>query len=411
MSSKASSALVGEPPATQDDFYIIQGMLRQYGLNNVNASLGYQFSIKRPENPPNETKVPEILAGMIIVILAIVVPTIARVVIRLKGTGSKFGADDWAIIAASSLAVCYPCICIAMLYQTGAGKHTYESTYEEYNLYMYYLAICRIIFYVAVGLIKISITIFVRRLADRASRKWKLFADIFLGTVVIYILLAIFWFVFSCNPIASAWDKKLAGSLDKPAVCVDAGLQNKFLSSMHVAQGIILLLAPIIILFHVKINKGKKARLFFIWLVGGTTVIGGLLQQTVVTITNDSCWQYTSVLRWTVLDLTFGTLTASLPVLDAAIMGTWSTIKTKLGTSGSHSRSRTAGWTDLERNTHNTHTTTARRAALANSESIENIIVKDKGGDVELSILRTDEVQLTYDKNTASRQDVNRISM
>ncbi|KAF4951499.1 hypothetical protein FSARC_12893 [Fusarium sarcochroum] len=382
MFSKASSALVGEPPANLDDFHIIQGMLRQYGLNNVNASLGYQFSIKRPENPPDDTKVPEILAGMIIVILAIVVPTIARIFIRLKGT-SQFGADDWAIIAAA----------------TGAGRHTYESTYEEYNLYMYYLSICRIIFYVAVGLIKISITIFVRRLADRASRKWKLFADIFLG------------FIFSCNPIQSAWDKKFAGSLDKPAVCVDAGLQNKFLSSMHVAQGIVLLLAPIIILFHVKINKGKKARLFFIWLVGGTTVIGGLLQQTVVTITNDSCWQYTSVLRWTVLDLTFGTLTASLPVLDAAIMGTWTTIKTKLGTSGSHSRSRTAGWTDLEGNTHNTHTTTARRAALANSESIENIIVKDKGGDVELNILRTDEVQLTYDKNTASRQDVNRISM
>jgi hypothetical protein len=79
-----------------------------------------------------------------------------------------------------------------MLAQTGAGRHTYESTYEEYNLYFYYLSVCRIIFYVSVGLIKISITLFIRRLADRASKKWRLFADIFLGTVVIYILLAIF---------------------------------------------------------------------------------------------------------------------------------------------------------------------------------------------------------------------------
>jgi uncharacterized membrane protein YhaH (DUF805 family) len=79
-----------------------------------------------------------------------------------------------------------------MLAQTGAGRHTYESTYEEYNLYMYYLTVCKIIFYVAVGLIKVSITLFVRRLADRASKAWKLFADIFLVTVVAYILLAIF---------------------------------------------------------------------------------------------------------------------------------------------------------------------------------------------------------------------------
>lgn len=167
------------------------------------------------------------------------------------------------------------------------------------------------------------------------------------------------------------------------------------------SQSIVLLLAPIIILWFVKINKAKKARLFVIWLVGGTTVLGGLLQQTMVTITNDSCWEYTSALRWTVLDLTFGILTASLPVLDAAIMGTWGTIKTKIGTSGSHTRSRTQGWTDLEQNTRNT--TTVRRAPADDSESIEKIIGKDNGGNIEMSILRTDEVQLTYDSDTGSK--------
>ncbi|KAG5748680.1 hypothetical protein H9Q72_003398 [Fusarium xylarioides] len=254
-----NSAFVGEPPATDDDFYIVRGILRTYGLNNLNASAGLAFSIQRPENPPNESKKPAILAGVILVILAIVVPTVARVIIRLKGARTQFGADDLAIIAAASLAVSYPCIVIAMLAQTGAGRHTYESTYEEYNLYFYYLSVCRIIFYVSVGLIKVSITLFVRRLADRASKKWRLFADIFLGTVVIYILLAIFWFVFTCNPIQFAWDKKFGGSLDKPPVCIDTGLQNKFLSSMHVAQSIVLLLAPIIILWYVKINTAKKS--------------------------------------------------------------------------------------------------------------------------------------------------------
>ena len=88
-----------------------------------------------------------------------------------------------------------------MLFQTGAGRHTYESNYEQYNLYMYYLTVCKIIFYVAVGLIKVSITLFVRRLADRASKKWRLFADFFLGTVIIYILLAIFCRSYACPNI------------------------------------------------------------------------------------------------------------------------------------------------------------------------------------------------------------------
>ncbi|CAG7557580.1 unnamed protein product [Fusarium equiseti] len=395
----SQSAFVGSPPATEDDELIVRGVLRMYGMANANVSQGLFFSIQRPENPPDETKVPSILAGMIIVILAIVVPTVARLMIRLRGARTQFGLDDWAIICAASLATIYPILVIAMLFQTGAGRHTYESTYEQYNLYMYYLTICKIIFYVAVGLIKVSITLFVRRLADRASKGWRLFADFFLGTVIIYILLAIFWLIFSCRPLGSAWNKKYAGSLEEAPVCVDSIFQNKFLSSMHVAQNIVLLLAPIVILWYVKINKSKKARLFFIWLVGGTTVLGGLLQQTMITITNDSCWQFTSAMRWTVMDLTFGTLAASLPVLDAAIMGTWGSIKTKIGASGSHSRSRTQGWTDLEHDTRNT--TTIRRASVEDSESIENIMGKDKG--MEMGILRTDEVQLTYDEESRSR--------
>ncbi|KAI1068730.1 hypothetical protein NW752_008124 [Fusarium irregulare] len=395
----SQSAFVGSPPATEDDERIVRGVLRMYGMANANVSQGLFFSIQRPENPPDETKVPSILAGMIIVILAIVVPTVARVMIRLKGSRTQFGLDDWAIICAASLATVYPILVIAMLFQTGAGRHTYESSYEQYNLYMYYLTVCKIIFYVAVGLIKVSITLFVRRLADRASKKWRLFADFFLGTVIIYILLAIFWMLFSCQPLGSMWNKKYAGSLEEAPVCVDSIFQNKFLSSMHVAQNIVLLFAPIVILWYVKINKSKKARLFFIWLVGGTTVLGGLLQQTMITITNDSCWQFTSAMRWTVMDLTFGTLAASLPVLDAAIMGTWSSLKTKIGASGSHSRSRTQGWTDLEHDTRNT--TTVRRASVEDSESIENIMGKDKG--MEMGILRTDEVQLTYDEESTSR--------
>lgn len=96
-----NSALVGEPPATDDDFYIVRGVLRTYGLDNLNASAGLMFSIQRPENPPDESKKPAILAGMILVILAIVVPTVARVIIRLKGARTQFGADDLAIIAAA----------------------------------------------------------------------------------------------------------------------------------------------------------------------------------------------------------------------------------------------------------------------------------------------------------------------
>lgn len=97
----SQSAFVGSPPATEDDERIVRGVLRMYGMANANVSQGLFFSIQRPENPPDETKVPSILAGMIIVILAIVVPTGARIMIRLKGARTQFGLDDWAIICAA----------------------------------------------------------------------------------------------------------------------------------------------------------------------------------------------------------------------------------------------------------------------------------------------------------------------
>lgn len=90
------------------------------------------------------------------------------------------------------LAVVYPCIQIATVVNNGAGRHTWENTYADYNQYAFNLGICQVIFYVTVGLIKISITLFVRRLADRASRAWRIFTDAFLGTLVIYIGIAIF---------------------------------------------------------------------------------------------------------------------------------------------------------------------------------------------------------------------------
>lgn len=96
-----NSAFVGEPPATEDDLNIVRGILRMYGLGNVDPSLGLTFSIQRPKNPPDESKQPGILAGMIIVILAIVVPTVARIIIRLRGSRTQFGPDDWAIICAA----------------------------------------------------------------------------------------------------------------------------------------------------------------------------------------------------------------------------------------------------------------------------------------------------------------------
>lgn len=97
-----------------------------------------------------------------------------------------------------SLTVVYPCLQIATVVNNGAGRHIWEATYVDYNQYAYNLGICQVIFYVAVGLIKLSIALFVRRLTN-TLRAWRIFVDVFIGTLIIYIGMAIF-----CKPDCTA---------------------------------------------------------------------------------------------------------------------------------------------------------------------------------------------------------------
>lgn len=268
-----------------------------------------------------------------------------------------------------------------MVVQGGAGHHVWEVTYSQYNVYAYYGRVCQIIFYIAVGLIKISITLFIRRIVDCISRFWTVVTDIFLAVEVAYVLLAVFWQALLCKPPRASWDRWYAGSLDSPATCLDNTLAVRTLRVAHLALGVLLLLTPVVILWSVRMRWQKKARLFLIWAAGALSVIGGLLQQ-LQSISKDSTWSYTDILVWTCLDLCMGTITASLPVMDGWLFGSWGgTVK---GSSSTAAGAQGSGGTAAS--------SAFRRAAVSGSgsQSQENFIRVDH------------EVELTYTPTKAS---------
>lgn len=207
-----------------------------------------------------------------------------------------------------------------MVVNGGAGHHVWEVTYQQYNIYAYYGRICQILFYIAVGLIKISITLFIRRIVYLASSFWTMVANVLLAIEVAYVLMAIFWQVFLCRPSRASWDRWYAGSLAQPASCWTSMPSLRTLRVAHLVLGVLLLMAPVAILWSVQMGWRKKARLFLIWAAGALSVFGGLLQQ-LRTISSDSTWSYTDILVWTCVDLCMGIITASLPVLDGWLFG------------------------------------------------------------------------------------------
>ncbi|KAK2607481.1 hypothetical protein N8I77_006149 [Diaporthe amygdali] len=380
-----SSAILGKPPNNEDDFFIVRGIFRSVGLFSANASRGWITVPSEPAGYQYETKQPGIIAGMVIVILLISVVTATRLALRYYSTKMVFGSDDWVILVAASIAVTYPILQILMVVQGGAGHHVWEVTYAEYNVYAYYGRICQILFYIAVGLIKISITLFIRRIVDCISRFWTIVTDVFLAVEVAYVLLAVFWQVLLCRPPRASWDRWYSGSLARPASCLDNTLSVRTLRVTHLALGVLLLLTPVVILWNVRMRWQKKARLFLIWAAGALSVIGGLLQQ-LQSISKDSTWSYTDILVWTCMDLCMGTITASLPVMDGWLFGSWGGTVADSSTAAAQASGGTAA------------SSAFRRAAVSRTGSEEGFIRVDH--EVELTYTPT-KVSNPFDSDAA----------
>ncbi|KAH8676145.1 hypothetical protein BX600DRAFT_546837 [Xylariales sp. PMI_506] len=317
------SAFVGSPPNTKNDYYIVQGFLWNVYLYDADPNLGYSLAITKPhEDYTYSSRKQEITAGLSIVLVAIVLPTLGRLYLRMFLSRLRFGADDLATIVAAIMGIIYTTLQIVMV-ENGGGMHIWDVTYKEYNIFNYYGVIEETIYYVTVGFIKISLTLFIRRLADRVSKFWIWFCDIFLVTLVAYIILGIFWPLFACNPARSQWDKLYAGQLAAPPTCLDPYPQIEVLNITHIVQGAILLLSPIVILWTVSIGRAKKIRLFVTWACGLIAVLCGLMRQIRADWTSDITWDYTELLAFTSLDVSVGIITISLPVMDAWLAGAW----------------------------------------------------------------------------------------
>ncbi|KAG6360732.1 hypothetical protein INS49_011798 [Diaporthe citri] len=393
-SSAVTSAFLGQPPNKADDYHIVRGILRYYGLFTANASLGFVPAYATPAEFTHNSKQPAIIAGMAIVIFVIIASTATRLALRAFKPMLHFGWDDWTVLLASCVAVTYPIYQIVMITGGGGGLHTWDVRYTQFEVFWYYGTISQLTYYISVGLIKISITLFIRRLIDKSHARWKaLTADIFLATLVVYILLAIFWSVFSCtNQPKASFSIRYAGTLATPAICGNVYARAWAMSIIHVVQQVVLLASPIVILWTVRMDVYKKARLFFIWIAGAISVLGGLLRQTQSNdeYASDIMFNYTGILVWTSVDLCMGLVTANLPIMDAFIFGSWASPRTAYG-AGAVVSGDTAGQ-DLEYGKASRATTRAATSrSLAGASEDE-----DRNSSTENIIRVEHEVELSY---------------
>lgn len=150
------SAFLGQPPANDNDYTIVQALIVSIGLlGKLDPGRGLHFP-GPPRPPPNEyhfeTTAPKILVGAAIGSFLIIAVTASRLVIRGRNAKLRYGWDDafialGAVRLLSNLAVVSdqvliqsyqltaltsPALSFATVAVGGLGKHMYDVTYEEY---------------------------------------------------------------------------------------------------------------------------------------------------------------------------------------------------------------------------------------------------------------------------------------
>ncbi|KAF3043003.1 hypothetical protein E8E12_010001 [Didymella heteroderae] len=312
------SAYFNTLPANELDEQIAAGLLLLSGLKPdiKDPKDGVTIPPFRPtENYHFETKGPGVIAALSVCMVILTVVAFLRLGVRLFVRGVRFGADDWLIIPAYLLAMAYPALQIAMVQYGGAGKHFYDITYQEYFHYKYLAPSASIVFYVYVGLVKMSIALFNIRLTTLTTRFWKNVNWAFFVICTAYTFAALFLNVFKCTPQYASFNLLRIAESGKVPKCLSVNTMNSILR-LNLALDFTALAIPVIVIWKVQLSWKKKARIFGLLSIGLIACIASVM--TLVsqyTLEKDPLWNYTTLLAWIMVELVVSLVAACAPTL------------------------------------------------------------------------------------------------
>lgn len=128
----SGTALLGHPPATEEDVNIIRGFFTVTGMPATQAGPAMSIiPVLTPPNAPHDTRAGSLLAAMGIVIPLVFTITGARLSLRCFRRGLRWGLDDWVIILGAIGVFGWAGLVIGVAKAGGGGKHMWDLTYHE----------------------------------------------------------------------------------------------------------------------------------------------------------------------------------------------------------------------------------------------------------------------------------------
>ncbi|ETS80135.1 hypothetical protein PFICI_07664 [Pestalotiopsis fici W106-1] len=187
--------------------------------------------------------------------------------IMLKG----FQADDWFMVIAQ-INFTISCIFIFKGAYYGIGRHNKSLDQLDEIEGLKYQALATATYVANMMFIKLSIAIFLLRLATQRRYKFTIYGSIFV--VSIWSIVLFFWNLFQCHPVEAQWDYRILDN-DKTAFCVSADQivdAAYSLSVMSILSDWFFALIPIPMVWHVKMTKQAKTTVVMVLGLGVLTI-------------------------------------------------------------------------------------------------------------------------------------------
>ncbi|KAL8888386.1 MAG: hypothetical protein Q9215_004182 [Flavoplaca cf. flavocitrina] len=308
----APSALIGQPAANEEDYWIAKALLQSLGMVGADPWKGVPLPPQRP--PPElyrfESRASSAATAYSVSMAFMIIITLTRLGLRIFSKRMRWGLDDTMMIFA-----------------------------------FYIGSIQSIIFYPAVAFIKMSIIAFNMRLTGLTSRRWMIVHWTLFASMVVFAILAILMTCLFFDPPRARFDLVFAGKLDTPPrMTMDMAATGYGLVAIHVTSDVLLLSFFGIVLWKLQMSRIVKFRLLLVFAVGALSFAAAVkwqLAQKMLLV--DPLWHLSNQIGWSLVDLTAGLTVASLPILSSLFVVAFNRIKGSLRSlTGASSRNEAA---------------------------------------------------------------------
>ncbi|KAI1497914.1 hypothetical protein F5X99DRAFT_395330 [Biscogniauxia marginata] len=275
-----------------------------------------------------ENRGPELLKVCIILLTTAVIATSLRCYTRL-GVVKAFGADDWTMMAATVSFILF-CTCAITGIHYGTGRHFADLETPNIEKAMMYWWFCYIWYCLTMIASKISIGIFLLRIAAQRIHHYIIYINLLL--TVVPGLVFFFVTLFQCNPIPYFW-LRIGGTTQ--GSCIDVGIiiaLTYLYSAFSVICDFSFAILPIFLIWGLQMDKRTKFALIPILSMGCVASSAVVVRFAYIEDFKDPdfLWATVDIAIWSTteqgLAITAGSLATLRPLyrMAAQRLGMWS---------------------------------------------------------------------------------------